>query len=133
MCNQQSLRSACPYAQSDQNLCKSLEYCINVKLLTEHHSEFLSLKVGCTGKSESTLVKIPYCWNCKKSHAAAPFIIIIIIIIISVSKRKYDPLNEHTKLEPRRGKTGLRGLRTTQTQTSLRIRAVWSAPLLFAF
>ena len=25
------------------------------------------------------------------------------------------------------------GLRTTQAQTSLRIRAVWSAPLLFAF
>ena len=27
----------------------------------------------------------------------------------------------------------LNGLRTTQAQTSLRIRAVWSAPLLFAF
>ena len=26
-----------------------------------------------------------------------------------------------------------RGLRTTQAQTSLRIHAVWSAPLLFAF
>ena len=28
-----------------------------VKLLTEHHLEFLSLKGGCTGSSESTLVK----------------------------------------------------------------------------
>ena len=39
-----------------------------VKLLTEHHLEFLSLKGGCTGSSESTLVKMPYCW---KSHAQA--------------------------------------------------------------
>ena len=28
-----------------------------VKLLTEQHLEFLSLKRGCTGSSESTLVK----------------------------------------------------------------------------
>ena len=28
-----------------------------VKLLTEHHLEFLSLKGGCRGSSESTLVK----------------------------------------------------------------------------
>ena len=39
-----------------------------VKLLTEHHSEFLSLKEGCTGSSESSLVKMSNCW---KSHAAA--------------------------------------------------------------
>ena len=31
---------------------------MSVKLLTEHHLEFLSLKVGCTGSSESTHVKI---------------------------------------------------------------------------
>ena len=37
-----------------------------VKLLTEHHLEFLSLKGGCTGSSESTHVKMPHCW---KSHA----------------------------------------------------------------
>ena len=42
MCDQQSLRSACAYAQSDQSLCKSLEYSMIVKLLTEHHLEFLS-------------------------------------------------------------------------------------------
>ena len=39
-----------------------------VKLLTEHHLEFLSLKGGYIGSSESTLVKISNCW---KSHAAA--------------------------------------------------------------
>ena len=43
MCNQQSLRSACAYAQSDQSLSSSLEYSMIVKLLTEHHLEFLSL------------------------------------------------------------------------------------------
>ena len=39
-----------------------------VKLLTEHHLEFLSLKGGCRGSSESTLVKISNCW---KYHVAA--------------------------------------------------------------
>ena len=39
-----------------------------VKLLTEHHLEFLSLKGGCRGSSESTLTKMPHCW---KSHALA--------------------------------------------------------------
>ena len=68
MCDQQSLRSACAYAQSDQSLCYLLEYSMIVKLLTEHHLEFLSLKGGCPGSSESTLVKMPNCW---KSHALA--------------------------------------------------------------
>ena len=39
-----------------------------VKLLTEHHLEFLSLKGGCRGSSESTNVKMPHCW---KSRALA--------------------------------------------------------------
>ena len=41
---------------------------MNVKLLTEHHLEFLSLKGGCRGSSESTHVKMPHCW---KSRVAA--------------------------------------------------------------
>ena len=39
-----------------------------VKSLTEHYLAFLSLKGGCTGSSESTLVKMSNCW---KSHAEA--------------------------------------------------------------
>ena len=39
-----------------------------VKLLAEHHLEVLSLKGGCRGSSESTLVKMSNCWI---SHAAA--------------------------------------------------------------
>ena len=36
---------------------------MSVKLLTEHHLRFPSLKGGCTGSSESTLVKMPHCWK----------------------------------------------------------------------
>ena len=68
MCDQQSLRSACAYAQSDQSLCWSLEYYTSVKLVTEHYLEFLSFIGGCTGSSESTLVKMPHC---RKSHVSA--------------------------------------------------------------
>ena len=39
-----------------------------VKLLTEHHLEFLSSKGGCRGSSESTLVRMSNCW---KSRALA--------------------------------------------------------------
>ena len=39
-----------------------------VKILTEHHLEFLSLNGGYTGSSASIHVKIPHCW---KSHALA--------------------------------------------------------------
>ena len=60
MCDQKSLRSACAYAQSDQSLCFSHEYSMTAKLLTEHHLEFLSLKGGYTGSSESSLVKMPH-------------------------------------------------------------------------
>ena len=40
-----------------------------VKLLTEHYLEFLSLKGGCRGLSESTFVKMPHCWkSCVTAH-----------------------------------------------------------------
>ena len=65
MCDQQSLRSACAYAQSDQSLCLSFEYSMDLRLLIEHRLEFLSLKVGCSGSCESTFVEIAHCW---KSH-----------------------------------------------------------------
>ena len=41
---------------------------MSVKVLTEHPYVFRSLKGGCIGSSESTLVKIPHCC---KSHVAA--------------------------------------------------------------
>ena len=39
-----------------------------VKLLAEHHLDFLSLKGGGKGSYESTRVKMPHCW---KSYALA--------------------------------------------------------------
>ena len=44
MCNQQSLRSVCAYAQADQSLCLSLENSMAAELLTKHHLEFLAQK-----------------------------------------------------------------------------------------
>ena len=63
MYDQKRLRPACAYAQTDQSLCWLLNYSMTVKLLSEPHLRFLSLKVGCTGSSESTLVKMPLCWK----------------------------------------------------------------------
>ena len=56
---------------------------MRVKLLTEHHLEFLSLKVGCTGSSESTLVKMQRCW---KSRVTAHSNLVIIDKDQSVSQ-----------------------------------------------
>ena len=56
-----SFRSACAYALSDHSLCYLPECSINVKLLTACHLEFLLLKGGYTGSSESTHAKMPHC------------------------------------------------------------------------
>ena len=52
-----------------------------VKLLSEHHLEFLSLKGDCTGSSESTLVKMSNCW---KSHALAHIIFAYVIFFLLI-------------------------------------------------
>ena len=67
--------------QSDQSLCLSLEYSMTLKLLTKQHLEFLSLKAGCTGSSESTLVKISHCW---KSHVAAHIYATLLSILVNM-------------------------------------------------
>ena len=53
-----------------------VEYTRIVKLLTEHHLEFISLKGGCRGSSESTHVKMPHCW---KSHVVAHVVVILVL------------------------------------------------------
>ena len=68
MCDQQSLRSACAYEQSDQSLCLSLDYFLSAKLLTQHPLGFIRLKRGCKGSSEFIHLKIPHCW---KSYVVA--------------------------------------------------------------
>ena len=90
MCDQQSLRSDCAYAQSDQSLGLSFEYSMTVKLLSKHHLEIISLKGGCTGSSEFTLVKIPHCW---KSHVAAHICIVICTYVLLMSLMSMFLLN----------------------------------------
>ena len=68
VCNQQSLRSACAYAQSGQRLCWPLDCSVSVGLLFEHNLEFLRLGGGCAGPSGSELVIVPQCW---KPHVVA--------------------------------------------------------------
>ena len=75
MCYVRPAKPQIKYAQSDQSLCKSLEYFMSVKLLTEHHLECLSLKGGCTGLSESALVKMPHCW---KSHITVHIFLVLL-------------------------------------------------------
>ena len=80
ICKHQRLRPTRVYAQSGQSLCWSLEYSTNLRLLTEHHLEFLRLK-GCTGSSDSTHVKMPHCW---KSHVEALFLVWIFLYFLTV-------------------------------------------------
>ena len=86
MCDQQRLRPACAYAQTDQSLCWSHKYCMTVKLLTEPHLRFLSLKGGYTGSSESTNVKVPHCW---KSRVTLNYFLVYLVLI-----RLYYPKSE---------------------------------------
>ena len=88
MCDQQRLRPTCAYAQSDQSICFSLDDSMNIKLFTELHLEFLRLKGGCTGSSESTLVKMPHCW---KSHVAAHMDLQKLQLLLVEDQEKFTP------------------------------------------
>ena len=62
---------------------------MTVKRLTKHPLEFLTLKEGCTGSSESTLVKMSNCW---KSHVMAHFMIKINVRnAVTQSKKREVP------------------------------------------
>ena len=85
MCDKQSLRSACAYGQSDQSLCLLLENPMSVMLLTEQHLRFQSLKGGCTGSSESTLVKIPHCWKSRvMAHLFCCSVLVLFHILLEI-------------------------------------------------
>ena len=61
-----------------------------VKLLTEHHLDFLSLKRGRRSSSQSKLVKISNCW---KSHAeldCMKSLLEILVFIALVSSQGAD-------------------------------------------
>ena len=69
-----------------------------VKPLIEHHLEFLSLKEGCTGSSESTLVKMPHCWE---SHVTAQFGLLCCCFLFQLSWGGASPLLSDRRLYPR--------------------------------
>ena len=52
---------------------------MSVKLLTEHHLEFLGFTGGYTGLSETKHVRMPHCW---KSHVAAQLCCTYFIFLI---------------------------------------------------
>ena len=67
---------------------------MNIDLLTQHQLEFLSLKGGFTGSSESVHVKMPHCW---KSHVTAQMLKLCIFVdfqvkcmIVLISDEKWD-------------------------------------------
>ena len=79
---------------------------MSVMLLTQHHLEYLSLKGGYTGSSESTLVKMPHCW---KSHVTAQpylylfqyFVFLVIVFTVEAAAGiigflNYDKVGYHT-------------------------------------
>ena len=53
-----------------------------VKLLAEHHLEFLSLKGGCRGSSESTLVKMSNCWESHGSYIKLRYIKDLLLLML---------------------------------------------------
>ena len=83
---------------------------MSYKLLTEHRLEFVSLKGGCTGSSESTLVRMPHC-------VAAQF------MIYWLRADAYDTLG--TFISQRKGKI--------QTSTKNLVFHASSAPFMLEF
>ena len=65
---------------------------MSVKLLTEHNLEFLSLKGGYTGLSESTLVKMPHCW---KSYAMAQLCLVYSLYLSTKVDKDPDQNLDH--------------------------------------
>ena len=139
MCDQQRLRPACTYVQSDQSICKSLVHSMTVKLLTEQHLESLSLKGGWTCSSESTLVKMPHCWI---SHVVAQMQCLLLSIArytcfgrckerITYVLRWRDNsgswCEQHLHMGHDARKLVFGDLWTTKAQTSLHIRSLISA------
>ena len=76
-----------------------------VKLLTEHHLVFLSLKGGCIGSSKSTHVKMSHCW---KSHALAH-------MSLSLPTREHNILRQRCIAASVHGQVTYQGMLTTSS------------------
>ena len=74
---------------------------MTVRLLTEHNLEFLSLKGGSTGLSESILVKMPHCW---KSLVVAKIRTVVAFQEEEIKEDTEVKTEEEPKPKPRRKK-----------------------------
>ena len=113
---------------------------MSAKLLTEHHLEFLRLKGGYTGSSESTLVKIPHFGN----HVSWLNFIYLFLIEYSVSKQ-WRPWQHCLYMSHKKNARLIRGNSSAATkenkqhgfaskkiQINQGISTVWSESLLHA-
>ena len=67
---------------------------MTVKLLTEHHLAFLSLKGGYTAWFESTLVKMTHCW---KSNVTAHIKRLVGLVISALWQKTNNVAVHHRK------------------------------------
>ena len=87
-----------------------------VKLLTEHHLEFLTLTGDRRGSSKSAYAKLPHCW---KSHATAHMELSQRVVRSDYHDDGMDKSTSVVMNGPRCEKTCLRSFRHSETQTSL--------------
>ena len=74
---------------------------MTVKLLTEQHLEFLLLQRGCTGSSESILVKMPHCW---KSHVPAQMYVQTILLAEKKGFQSTEQQNHIQTFSPKKSR-----------------------------
>ena len=70
---------------------------MTVKLLTEHHLAFISLKGGCTGSSESTHVKMPHCLKSDVTAQNVLYSLSSILDINGVTRQRREAREAFTK------------------------------------
>ena len=88
---------------------------LSFRLLTDHHLEFLSLKGGCTGSSESTLVKMPHC---RKSHVGQTILLKGNFISNRSEMTEQKPTNKRLRWLSTMDKTQSNSLNSSTTSTS---------------
>ena len=75
---------------------------MSFKILTEHHLGFLSLKGGCAGSSESTLVKMPHC----RINSINPFpLVATFVVLMPYLNNQIGPISGPTKCQASSGPT----------------------------
>ena len=138
--DQRRLRPTCASAQSRQSLCSSHTWSMELVEGSDQTSDILDPLGGCACAFEESVYggrRVPYSheiismeitwypWLC---HLSAIFK----LFIWSTWNFRCPWIHKATPNEPRHEKTCVSHMRTTKVQISLCIRAVWSAPLLFA-